>query len=267
METTIFNGKEFAGEKEKSLKKGGITPKLVSILIGDNPGSKFYLSLKKKAAERIGAELQVINLSSSTSSEKIIQTIQKYNKDKKIHGIMVQLPFPKNFTWDERQEVINSISPHKDVDGMREDSPFVAPVVKAVLQSIEEARLRVASARQAKKVVVVGSKGFVGKKIMKELRTMNYELYGYDIDTKNLGKELLKADIIVSAAGVPDLIKGNMVKDGAVVIDVGSPKGDVAFDEISKKAAFITPVPGGIGPVTIACLLENLLIAAENLVK
>jgi len=99
---------------------------------------------------------------------------------------------------------------------------------------------------------------------MKELRTANYELMGYDIDTKNLSGKLLKADIIVSATGVPDLIRGSMIQEGAVVIDVGSPKGDVQFNEVSKKASFITPVPGGVGPVTIVSLLENLIKSASE---
>ncbi len=269
--TIVFDGKEFAGKKEKllsyevaKLQRDGITPKLVSILVGNDSGSKLYLSLKKKAAERIGAILEIRSWKQGAGYGSLMGEIRRLNKDKSVHGVMIQLPFPKIFTWDERQEIINTISPKKDVDGMRDDSQFVAPVVKAILQSIEEAREVLNLDLDSKLFAVVGANGFVGNKIMKELRTMNYELMGYDIDTKNLGGELVKADIIISATGIPDLILGNMVKEGAVVIDVGSPKGDVEFSEVSKKASFITPVPGGVGPVTIVCLLENLIASASK---
>ncbi|KKR39663.1 hypothetical protein A2361_02565 [Candidatus Woesebacteria bacterium RIFOXYB1_FULL_40_26] len=263
--TIIFDGREFAREKELQLKKEieklrekKIVPKLVSILIGDDAGSKLYLSLKKKAADRAGCFLDIKKFKENVDFNELIHQIENFSKDGKVHGVMVQLPFPKHFTWDERGEIINSIEPKKDVDGMRDDSPYLTPVVKAVLAILEE------SGKTSGKMAVVGASGFVGKKIMKELRTANYELMGYDIDTKNLSGKLLKADIIVSATGVPDLIRGSMIQEGAVVIDVGSPKGDVQFNEVSKKASFITPVPGGVGPVTIVSLLENLIKSASE---
>ena len=265
--TIIFDGKEFAKKKEEELKKREITPKLVSILIGNDSGSKLYLSLKKKAAERIGATLEIRKWKQDAGYGSLIDEIKRLNKDRSVHGIMVQLPLPKNFTWDERVEIIEAISPQKDVDGMGDDSPFVAPVVKAVLQSIEEAERTLNLNLDSKLFAVVGAKGFVGKKLVKELKKKGYKVDGLDIETKNLKDRTDKADILISTTGVSGLIRSEMVKDGAIVVDVGSPKGDVQFNEVSKKAVFITPVPGGIGPVTIVSLLENLLIAAENLVQ
>ncbi len=264
--TTFFNGREFAREKEieikeevADLKKKGVTPKLVSILVGDNPGSILYTSLKKKAAERIGAELQVISLSQSLSPEKIIKTIQKYNSDKKVHGIMVQMPLPKEIV-NYKLSIINSIAPEKDVDGLRENSPFVPATVKAILQILEVSSIKYQVSKP--KVVVVGAEGMVGKPLVKELRRINYEVKGVDLATSYQLQTTKAADVLISATGVAGLIKGDMLKEGAVVIDVGSPKGDIKFDEVSKKASFITPVPGGVGPVTISCLLENLIEAA-----
>lgn len=264
--TTIFDGREFARKKEQklkreisALKKRGVTPRLVSILVGNDPASTLYVSLKKKAAERIGCEMKIEKFSSVKSVNQLIQLIKKLNKDKKVHGIMVQLPLPKEIV-NYKLSIVNSIALEKDVDGLRENSPFVPAAVRAVLQILDESRVKkLANPR----TVVVGASGMVGRPLMKELKIKNYELRGYDIKTKNLGAKTLKADILISATGVPELIKGDMVKNGAVVIDVGSPVGDVRSNEVVEKASFITPVPGGVGPVTISCLLENLVIAAE----
>lgn len=261
----IFDGKKVAQDKElqskkevEDLKRQKIIPKLVSILIGNDPSSKLFLSLKQKAAERIGAELKIVRLDQNIRKEKIVQLIKELNKKKDVNGIMLQLPLPKNFTWDDRNEVINSIDSKKDVDGMREDSKYVTPVVKAVLAVLKFSR------KAARRVAVIGAKGFVGKKIVKELKKKGYEVEGYDIETENFREKTSKADILISATGVSDLVRGEMVKDGAIVIDVGSPKGDVRFNEVSKRASLITPVPGGIGPVTISSLLENLIESASK---
>lgn len=263
----IFDGREFARDKEKllsyevtKLKKKGIIPKLASILVGDDPASVLYVNLKKKAAERVGAELQVIRLNRSTTAEEIIKTIQQYNSDNNVHGIMVQLPLPKSII-NHQSLIINSIAPEKDIDGLREDSPFVPATVKAILTIIDEAtRLRRPSARRGK-VCVVGAKGIVGKPLVKLLRKLSYKVTECDIDTMNYEQITMNSDILISATGVPNLIKGDMVKDGAIVIDVGSPKGDVD-PSAALRASFITPVPGGVGPVTIVSLLDNLVSAA-----
>lgn len=267
----IFDGREFAKKKEELLKRKvevlrqkGITPKLVSILVGDDPASALYVSLKKKAAERIGAELQIISLSSSTSGEEIREKINEYSNDKKTHGIMVQLPLPKEIV-NSKLSIINSIASNKDIDGLREESPFVPATVKAVLSILDEAASVLNLDLDSKLFTVVGSEGMVGSRLISALAARGQKVEKVDIGTTELTAKLLKADILVSATGVPGLIKGDMVKEGAVVIDVGSPKGDVAFDEVSEKASFITPVPGGVGPVTIVSLLENLIYSASKL--
>lgn len=252
----IFDGRQFAAGKEKFLEREakrlldrGIHPKLVSIIVGDDPASKLYVNLKKKAAGKIGIELIISKWKSDVNYGNLIKEIKNLNKDKNVHGIMVQLPLPlkiRRHTLD----IINSIQSNKDVDGLRKDSPYLRPTSKAVLQIIEVARLRLASARQAKTICVIGKGGMVGSALLEKIKDTDYKLMENSKD----------ADILVSATGSPNLVKANMVKDGAVVIDVGSPKGDVD-SSAGAKASFITPVPGGVGPVTIFCLLENLLNA------
>jgi methylenetetrahydrofolate dehydrogenase (NADP+)/methenyltetrahydrofolate cyclohydrolase len=220
------------------------------------------LSLKKKAAERIGAEVEVVSLNQNLSTEEIKKQIKDLNSNSETYGIMVQLPLPNSYSKGERDEIVNSIAKEKDVDGMREDSPFLTPVVKAVLEVIKEASEFLPVDREAK-VVVVGATGFEGKKIMKILTEMGYQVEGADSKTENLNLKTSGADILISATGQVGLIAGEMMKNGAVVIDVGSPKGDVRTEEVIDKVAYLSPVPGGIGPVTITMLLENLILAIE----
>ena len=275
--TIIFDGKAFAEKKEQTikskvqkLKEKGINLRLVSILAGDDPASILYTKLKKKAAERVGIEFEIIRFGSDESIHRIKKVIFQLNKDSNVHGIMVQLPLPEKLKFNTR-EVIEAITPEKDVDGMREDSKFVPATVKAVLAILKVAKVDKAlpAGRQVDKIAVVGSEGMVGKPLVKELKGMNYDVFEVGKKSKEFSYEAMKhfsdIDVLVSAAGVPNLIKPDMVKDGAVVIDVGSPKGDVDFPSVSKKASFITPVPGGVGPVTVISLLENLVIGVEKI--
>ena len=259
--TIIFDGRQFTAGKEKFLKKEvkrllarGVHPKLASIIVGDDPASKLYVNLKKKAAQRIGAELEVRSRKSEVGYRSLIGEIRRLNGDKTIYGIMVQLPLPLNIRH-HTLDIINSIQSNKDVDGLRKDSIYVHPTAKAVLQIIKFAGPRCPAA-----VCVVGATGMVGTPLVRELRKKGYKVIGCNSKTKDLKSETLKADILVSATGSPGIISADMVKEGAVVIDVGSPRGDVD-PSIGIKASFITPVPGGVGPVTISCLLENLLDA------
>lgn len=264
----LFNGRKFARRKEKelegmvsALKKRGVTPKLVSIVAGDEGGAQFYQSLKKKVAQEVGCKFLIRKYKAEDRIRRLVDGIRQLNKDKSVHGIMIQLPLPDNLRL-EANSLIKAIDSKKDVDGMREDSSFVAPVVKAVLIALESSPLK----GSPLKVVVVGAKGFVGRKIVKELRSKNYELWGVDLETKNLKEKTKDADVVISATGRPGLIKESFVKKSFVAIDVGAPKGD--FDEKAiKKAKFATPVPGGIGPVTISCLLENLITSAKSIAK
>jgi len=242
----IFAGRAFASKKEKELKekvqelkKKGINPTLASILVGEDPASKLYVALKGKAAERAGIKLEVFDS---------VDVIEDLNKDPRFQGIMIQLPLPQEFKA-RSQEIVNTISPQKDVDGLRGDSKFLHPTSKAVVDILKEAEKELNL--NPKSVCVVGSGGMVGAPLVKELKRLGYEL----IEERN------QADVLISCTGVAGLITADMVKDGAIVIDVGSPKGDVDFAGVSPKAAFITPVPGGVGPVTISCLLENLISA------
>lgn len=269
MSAVVFDGKKVALEKEikletevKKLKRKGLTPKLVSILIGEDKGSKLYLALKKKAAEGVGVKLEIKKLPDSEPVSQLVILIKDLNQDNDVHGIMVQLPLPANFSLNDRKKVISAIAPEKDVDGMRDDSQYLTPVVKAVLIAIKAAGEFISNDRDAK-IIVVGAEGFVGKKIVEILKKMGYEVKGVGSDTANLSAETRKAEVLISAAGRTGLIKGNRVKGDAVVIDVGAPKGDVQFNEVANKASFISPVPGGIGPITISILLENLVEAAR----
>lgn len=254
----IFDGKEFSLKKLEFLKKEviglkskGIFPHLASIIVGDNPASKLYVGLKKKAGEKIGIEVSIYYLPKSVKKEEILTLIKTLNEDKFINGIMLQLPLPENLSG-LKDEIISLIDPEKDVDGLRLKSRFVHPTAMAVFQIIEFAKSSLKI--QLKSITVVGQDGMVGKSLVKEIKNTKFKL-------TNDSKE---ADIVVSATGKENLIKAYMIKSDAVIIDVGSPKGDVDFKDCQKLASFITPVPGGVGPVTITCLLENMVIACNK---
>ena len=260
----IFDGKLFAAEKEANLgirvlglKARGIYPKLASIIIGKNPASELYVNLKKKAAERIGAEVDIYFLGENSKIDDILLLVDTLNTDEGVNGIMVQLPLPGNIA-KFKDRIIGSINQEKDVDGLRQDSQFLHPTSKAAIDILKfaEKGLKV----KPKTVCVIGSTGMVGTPLVKELKEEKYDVVEVNAETKNLAEKVKSADVLISATGVPSLIKSDMIKSDSIVIDVGSPKGDVEV-EASKKAAFITPVPGGVGPVTISCLLENLIEA------
>lgn len=261
MKTHIFDGKKLALEKEleliDELKNKSRVPKIVSLLVGDSSSSKQFLSLKRKAAQRVRIKMDIVRIRKD-EKEEVIKTINKLNKDKNIDGIMIQLPLPKRFSEKDRDEIIGKIAKSKDIDGMREDSKYLTPVVKAVIAALKEASPHIN--KTDSNVLVVGAKGFVGKKLVKVLEGIGYEVQGVDIENKNLKTKTRKADILVSATGEKALIKGNMVKKGAVLIDVGAPDGDI-LKEAYEKASFVSPVPGGVGPLTIYYLLENALLS------
>jgi methylenetetrahydrofolate dehydrogenase (NADP+)/methenyltetrahydrofolate cyclohydrolase len=270
--TIVFDGKSFAAQKEQSLrvkiqslKAKGIVPGLVSIVVGDNPASLLYTRLKKKAAERVGIEFETVGFGSNISVEKITDLISRNNVNPHVQGIMVQMPLPNNLK-KYSEMIVDAILPERDVDGLRKGSPFVHATSRAVIEIIGEAErcLRISSGAESLKVVVVGATGMVGRPLVRELGRLGFGVTGCDINTPNLGKETIKGDILVSATGKAGLITADMIKGGAIVIDVGSPKGDVE-PSVSAKASFITPVPGGVGPVTISCLLENLVEACYNM--
>lgn len=281
----IFNGKDFAQRKEEALKKEveilrqkNIKPRLVSILADDSKESKLYISLKAKFAQRIGVIFEVHHFKIGTESMKIVADIEKANLDEKIHGVMIQLPV------DNQEKLLTAISPAKDVDCLTEENlglivlgkpKFLPATVKAVIEIIKEALgLKIGAEEKwlaGRNVCIVGASIIVGKPLALLLSDAGATVTVCRSTTENLAEFTKKADILVSATGAAELVKEEMIKEGAVVIDVGISKlmregefrvvGDVT-EEVSKKASFLTPVPGGVGPVTVACLFENLLLAA-----
>ena len=272
--THIFDGRSFAqsrmellGEEVKKIKVNGINPKLCSILVGNDSASNLYVNLKKKKGEGIGIEVEIMKLSDNVKPEKLINIIKKLNIDKKVHGVMVQLPLPKSFSENDREVITNSINFEKDVDGLREESLFTAPVVRSIEEIIGVSEKYLPHDHYPYQIVVVGANGFVGRKVIKRLEKYNPRVYSYlglDIKDDGFRKSISLADIVISATGVANLIKMDMVKRGVVLIDVGSPCGDIE-KKAYEKSVFASPVPGGVGPVTVACLLENLVQSAEKL--
>jgi methylenetetrahydrofolate dehydrogenase (NADP+)/methenyltetrahydrofolate cyclohydrolase len=263
----IFDGRKFAAQKEEALqmrvlglKTRGVYPKLASILVGEDRASQLYINLKKKAAERIGAEVDIYLIKEKSKIEDLLLLMKTLNSDATVHGIMIQMPIPGEIGI-QKERIINSIDPEKDVDGLKDDSQFLHPTSKAVMEIIDEAKSEESLKGKLQKVVVVGASGMVGRPLVRELKEQNYDVIACDTKTAELGGKTMEGDVVVSTTGIPGLITGDMVKPGVVVIDVGSPRGDIDFAGVSKKASFLTPVPGGVGPVTITCLLENLISA------
>lgn len=229
----VFDGKKFAEKILADLPRK--EAKLVVLLDPANESGARYVDQKKKFGERIGVEVEVVN--------------NWKDVDMEADGIMIQLPFPNS------KFLIDLIDLKKDVDGLREDSPYKPATVRAVLEILKEAGSF--TSVQDDRVVVIGSKGEVGRRLVNELRIMNYELWEMDKDDFDVEKIKL-VGVVISCTGVAGLIKPEMVKEGVVCIDVGYPKGD--FDPaVAAKASFFTPVPGGVGPVTVAMLFKNLL--------
>ena len=260
----IFDGRRWAKTEEQILMQKvselkesfGVIPRLAVILIGSDPASKLYVGLKEKAAKRIGCRFDLVYYE-DISSEALISKINSLNADPKIHGIVLQLPIPKELL-DSKHLLLNTIAPEKDIDGLTRDSPYTPATVKAIFEIIE-----IIDPAQGALFVVVGDRGMVGKPLVKSLENQGLIVEGCNSSTSDLKNKTLKADILITATGTNGLIRGDMVKKGAFVIDVGSPKGDVEIESVAPKAKFLTPVPGGVGPVTITKLLESLLTAAS----
>ncbi len=261
-----------SSEVEQLKLEKNIVPGLAVILIGDDPASHAYVKMKAKACEKVGFYSITHNMPDTISQDEIIATIDMMNKNPRIDGILVQLPLPKHVDTDKILEVID---PKKDVDGFHAynvgrlvtnlDS-FVACTPLGVMKMFEEYEIEL----QGQDVCVVGASNIVGKPMASLLLNADATVTITHIHTKDLKAHTSKADIIVVGVGVPGLIKEDMVKEGAIVIDIGinriadgSLVGDVDFDNVSKKCSYITPVPGGVGPMTIAMLLSNTLKAAK----
>ena len=277
----VFAGKKLALKKENELarrvvgfkKKFGRVPKLVAIQVGENPASELYLKMKKQAAGRVGIDFEVEKFPSLVGLTLLLHRIRVNNKNPRVDGIMVQLPLPEKLGTDNSKlEVLGSIEPTKDVDCLTPENlgrllmgkpRFLPATVRAVIEIIGEAL----GSPAGKNVVIVGGSNIVGKPLAMVLSNLGATVTVCRSKTKDLGSFTRRAEILVSATSISGLIKAKMVKRGAIVIDVGSPKGDVDFEEVKKVASFITPVPGGVGPITVVCLLENVLEAAQGFCK
>ncbi len=249
----------------------GITPRLAILLVGDNPASKVYVHLKEKAARNVGIICSVTELVTSVSFEQVADTIKNLNRDSSVHGIIIQLPLPS--TLDEGK-VLQLIAPEKDIDCLHPTNLAalamgytrqLPPTPEAVVRLIAMSKRSI----KGSDVVVIGS-GFFGRQIAFHCMGYGATVTTVNQHSKNLHTHIKRADILVSAIGKPSVITGTMIKRGAVVIDVGITKrgnkvlGDIDFVSVSKKAEYLTPVPGGVGPVTVSILIENVVQAAKR---
>lgn len=288
MGATIIDGKAIAAEiraevavKVKKLKENGITPCLAVILVGENPASVSYVTGKQKALSEVGMNDRSIRLPENTDESELLEIIGKLNEDDSVHGILVQLPLPKHI---DEEKIILAIKPEKDVDGFHPmnvgnlvigKKTFLPCTPHGIIVLLEKMGIKT----DGKHAVVVGRSNIVGKPVSLLLarKNINCTVTICHTGTKNMKEMTRLADILVVASGRPNTVTKDMVKPGATVIDVGVNRipddskksgfrlvGDCDFDEIKEIASFITPVPGGVGPMTISMLICNTLLAAEN---
>ena len=290
MTAEIIDGKQVAADMRAQLKANvtqlkekGIVPGLGVVLIGDDPASRSYVTAKEKACDNIGIYSEDIRIPAETGQDELMALIDKLNNNPKINGILVQLPLPKHL---DENEVLLAIDPSKDVDGfhpvnvgkmMLGQKAFLPCTPHGVIQLLLQKNVKIEGAE----AVIVGRSNIVGKPLANMLiqksPTGNATVTVCHTRTKNLADHTRKADILIAAAGAPNMITADMVKDGAVVIDVGVNRvddptkkrgyrltGDVDFEAVKEKASLITPVPGGVGPMTITMLLYNTVESAEK---
>src|SRR3989338_5653132 len=275
MTSKIIDGKKIAekilNELKSKIKDLKQKPGLALVLVGDNPASEIYVNFKEKTCKEVGFYCERFNLDKNIGELDLLNLVNGLNQKTDIHGILVQLPLPKQIN---EHLIVNSVLPHKDVDGFTavnlgnlvSENAIMAPATaKAVLKLIESTGIKI----EGKNAVVVGRSNIVGKPVAMMLLEKNATVTICHSKTKNIAEHTKKADILVAAVGKPKLITKDMVKEGAVVIDVGINRignkivGDVDFENVKEVAGFITPVPGGVGPMTIAMLMENTLKAME----
>ncbi len=290
MSAKIISGTETAKAIREELKvevaelkeKHNLVPGLVTILVGVDPASQSYVAAKSKTAHALGIYSEQVTLDADTSEEELLALVDKFNKDEKIHGILVQLPLPKHIN---EAKVLYAIDPEKDVDGFHPvnvgkmvigEQCFLPCTPHGVLELLQRAGVETSGAE----VVIVGRSNIVGKPVLNLMLQKreggNATVTLCHTRTKDMDFHTKRADILVVAAGVPNMIKADQVKEGVVVIDVGVNRvgmsesgkailaGDVEFDSVKEKAAAITPVPGGVGPMTITMLMKNTVQSAKQ---
>jgi methylenetetrahydrofolate dehydrogenase (NADP+) / methenyltetrahydrofolate cyclohydrolase len=285
----LIDGKKVATEikeeiaaKVKVLKENGAkTPHLAAVLVGHDGGSETYVAYKIKDCEAVGFNSSLIRYEDDVAEEVLLAKVQEMNEDADIDGFIVQLPLPAHIS---EQKVIETIDPKKDVDGFHPENlgrmviglpAFVSATPFGIVELLKRYKIETSG----KNCVIVGRSNIVGRplSILMSQKAVNATVTVAHSRTKNLEELCRSADILVAAIGVPEFVKGNMVKEGAVVVDVGTTrvksdqtksgwklKGDVLFDEVAPKCSFITPVPGGVGPMTRVSLLHNTLLAASG---
>jgi len=275
----IIDGNKIANRIKKDIKRDleglkeklGFTPKVVSIVVGDNTSSLKFSEVKGREAQKLGFDFERKIFKVNASENEVISYIKEKNQDKKVCGIIIQLPLPKKLST---RDILNSVDPQKDVDSLhvknlellvKQESEYLPPVVAAVTEILREINYR----PEEKTVAIIGKGLVTGVPLRIYFESMGSRVI---LPSKNnLAERTKLADLVISATGSPGLIKGDFVKKGAVVIDVGyelvgeKVVGDVDFESVSKKASFLTPVPGGVGPVVVATLLRNCFIAAKEL--
>lgn len=265
--------KETIKEDIKELKQQhSLIPGLCVVLVGDDPASMVYVRNKERACKEVGISSTVIYMKKETTEEELLTTINTLNQDNRVHGILVQLPLPKHIN---EESIINAISPSKDVDGfhpihagmlMNGQQGLEPCTPKGIIRLIEETGQSISG----KNVVVIGRSNIVGKPVALMLLQRNATVTIAHSKTQNLKEVAHNADILVVAIGRPKFVDSSYIKEGAIVIDVGTTRvegslyGDVDFEDAKDKAGYITPVPGGVGPMTITMLLENTLAAAKR---
>ncbi|WP_105993775.1 bifunctional methylenetetrahydrofolate dehydrogenase/methenyltetrahydrofolate cyclohydrolase FolD [Staphylococcus simulans] len=279
MVAKILDGKQIAKDyrqglqdQVEALKKEGYTPKLSVILVGNDGASMSYVRSKKKAAEKIGMISEIVHLEETATEEEVLNELDRLNNDDSVSGILVQVPLPKQVS---EQKVLEAINPEKDVDGFHpanigklyiDEQTFVPCTPLGVMELLKNADIDL----EGKEAVVIGRSHIVGQPVSKLLLQENATVTILHSRSKDMSKHLKNADVIVSAVGRPGLVTKDDVKEGAVVIDVGNTpdengklKGDVEYDEVKEVAGAITPVPGGVGPMTITMVLNNTLLAEK----
>jgi len=272
----ILNGKELSEKIQDSvkteIKESGLKPCLATVIVGEDPASQMYVRMKHKACENVGIRSTGVELPAESTTEEILKAVSELNKDPSVHGILVQLPLPPHA---DTEKVIESVSPEKDVDGFHPYNlgrlfsgrpDFVPCTPGGIMTILSEYGIN----PEGKRAVVIGRSVDVGRPMAALLINANATVTVCHSRTRNLEDEIRNADIVVSAIGRAKFIREDMIRDGAVVIDVGINQddegklcGDVDFENVEGKASAITPVPGGVGPMTIATLMQNTLKSAK----
>lgn len=279
MVAKILDGKQIAKDyrqglqdQVEALKEKGFTPKLSVILVGNDGASQSYVRSKKKAAEKIGMISEIVHLEETATEEEVLNELKRLNNDDSVSGILVQVPLPKQVS---EQKILEAINPDKDVDGFHpinigklyiDEQTFVPCTPLGIMEILKHADIDL----EGKNAVVIGRSHIVGQPVSKLLLQKNASVTILHSRSKDMASYLKDADVIVSAVGKPGLVTKDVVKEGAVIIDVGNTpdengklKGDVDYDAVKEIAGAITPVPGGVGPLTITMVLNNTLLAEK----